>query len=122
MEVRWAYLDFQLPGVDSDARFRIGLQSIDVNPYLWKETVGGINFSSDCGTLDYQLAWMRGYEVNVVQEDDDRNDVDAFLARLNYKPEDHIKAGVFVLYQTSDADADSPAEYGSISSQDWEVK
>jgi hypothetical protein len=118
MEVRWAYLDIQLPFVESPFRSRIGLQPFDVNPYLWNETAGSVNFYSDCGTTYYQLAWARGYEVNVVQDEDDRSDVDAFLARVNFKPDADLKIGLFGLYQYYD-NGDTDA---ALSSRDWQVK
>ena len=64
-EVRWAYTDFQLPGIDRNARFKIGLQPFTVNKFIWQETVAGVAFDSTASEkLDYQLAWMRGAEVD----------------------------------------------------------
>jgi hypothetical protein len=124
LETRWAYLDFQLPGVESDARLKIGLQPINVNPYVWKETVGGVQFDGGGDTTAYRLAWFRGWEVDKKKSDDedDRTDVDAFHGRLNFKPSDGLEFGLFGLYQISDADKDDPVEYDTLSSVDYEIK
>jgi hypothetical protein len=122
-EVRWAYLDFQLPMVERSARFQIGLQPFSVNKYLWEETAGGVAFNSTFGdTMDYTLAWMRGAEYDKTAQnsdkDDDRTDLDAYLARLNIKPADKLKAGAFVLYQGYDSDGNP----STIESREYEVK
>ncbi len=122
-EVRWAYLDVQLPMVERSARFNIGLQPFPVNRYLWEETAAGVAFKSALGdTMDYSLAWMRGAEYDKSAQrsdsDDDRTDLDSYLARLNLKPVEGLKGGAFVLYQGYDSDG-NPAE---LSSQDYEVK
>jgi hypothetical protein len=122
MEVRWAYLDFQLPFVDQKSRLSMGLQPFTVNEYIWQETVGGVKFYGDVGDMNYEAAWARGYEVRTTGNDDDREDVDALFGRFNFKPAEGLKLGVFALYQMSDADADNPADFGSISSRDWLIK
>ncbi len=105
LEVRWAYVDFQVPGFVEKSRIRIGLQPINVNYWLWKETVGGVKWYGSSSVFDYQLAWFRGHEIEVDQnftEDDAHEDADAFLARLNYMPDDQMNAGFFMLYQNND--------------------
>jgi len=120
IETRWAYTDFQLPGVDSKARFRIGLQPIDISYYLWKETAMGVNFMAEQESFDYQLAWIRGYEH---QRDSSTggDDVDALLARLNFKPAEGFKIGVFGLYMTSNAPG-TPGTPGAITGPNYQVK
>ncbi|MCP4747260.1 MAG: hypothetical protein GY874_14130 [Desulfobacteraceae bacterium] len=125
-EVRWAYMDFQLPTVGRKARFKIGLQPFSVNRYLWQETVGGVAYDSDAGdNLSYRLAWMRGEEWNKTgqssDQDDKRTDVDSFLARFDYKPSGTLKGGAFLLYQKHDADGETHGN-GSLDSFDWEIK
>jgi hypothetical protein len=122
MEVRWAYVDFQVPWSDKKARFKVGLQPFTVNPYLWSETVGGINFDGAAGNIDYQLAWQRGYEVDVATEADGRSDVEGLLARIFAKPNDNLKIGVFGLYQFHDADDSNPADFSSVTSRDYQIK
>jgi hypothetical protein len=122
-EVRWAYTDIQLPMVERAARFKIGLQPFLVNKYIWQETAAGVDFTSTLGDrMDYQLAWMRGSEfdktANRADDDDDRTDLDAFLARLNIKPADGTKAGAFIMYEGFDSDDN----IGTVDSRDWEVK
>ncbi len=83
MEVRWGYFDFQLPFAEKKSRVRIGLQPINVNYWLWKETVGAVKLYGDAGSCNYKLAWMRGYEADVTSEIDAdlRNDQDAIYGR-----------------------------------------
>jgi hypothetical protein len=116
MEVRWGYFDFQLPFVDQESRMRMGLQPININPFLWKETVGGVTLNGSAGVFDYQLGWLRGYEVNVASEDDEDllDDQDSFYGRLDYKGVDNFKLGLFALYQMQDTDDSDP-------NQDYDV-
>jgi hypothetical protein len=120
IETRWAYTDFQLPLVENKARFRIGLQPMDVNYYLWKETAMGVNFVGERDSVDYQLAWIRGYEH---QRDASTggDDVDGFLGRINFKPSDSLKIGVFGLYKYSSAPT-TPGTPGSITATGYQVK
>lgn len=100
IETRWAYVDFELgPG-----RTRIGLMPIGINKYFWKETVTGIDYKGMAGNMEYELAWLRGYEHVPSSDDDDKEDLDALYARINFKPSNDIKTGLFVVYQMSDDD------------------
>ncbi|MGD2272434.1 MAG: hypothetical protein PVI06_18675, partial [Desulfobacterales bacterium] len=45
VETRWAYLDWQVPGVDTKARLKMGLQPFKVNKYLWAETIAGVDYT-----------------------------------------------------------------------------
>lgn len=105
VETRWAYTDFQLPGVDSKARFRIGLQGHSVNPMFWAETAMGVKFYTD----NWYLAWMRPKDAQSGNGDDwGDGDLDAFTARYDLKME-AVKAGIFVNYFGQDvSDADKP--------------
>lgn len=121
-ELRWAYTDFQLPWVERNARFKMGLLPFTVNKYIWQETVGGVVFESTLGDIfDYELGWARGREFDDSDPaEDNRTDHDSFLARLNYNPGGAVKAGVFGLFQTYDADsANTP---GELESRDYEIK
>jgi hypothetical protein len=125
-EVRWAYTDFQLPGIERNARFKIGLQPFTVNKYIWQETVAGVAFDSTAiEKIDYQLAWMRGAEVDKTaadsDENDDRSNVDAFLGRLTYNPGGSLQTGTFLLYQTYDADGANFGN-GALDSRDYQIK
>ena len=94
IETRWAYTDFQLPSVDSKARFRIGLQTHAVNPLFWAETAMGVKFYTD----NWYLAWMRPVETQTVGGDSwGDGDFNALTARYDLKMEP-VKAGIFVNY------------------------
>ncbi len=120
IETRWAYTDFQLPGVDNKARFKIGLQPMNVNYYLWKETATGVNFVADRNSLDYQLAWLRSYR-HARDAENGGDDVDGFLCRANFKPSDGLKIGVFGLYNYSGAPG-TPGTPGAITAESYQVK
>ncbi|MFO8085142.1 MAG: hypothetical protein R6U27_12580 [Desulfobacterales bacterium] len=122
MEVRWAYLDYQLPFSEQKSRLAMGLQPFTVNEYIWQETVGAVKLYGDVANMNYEAAWARGYEVKTESRDDDREDVDALFGRLNFKPAEGFQLGLFALYQMSDADADTAEDFGTISSRDWLVK
>jgi hypothetical protein len=116
IETRWAYTDFQLPWVENKARTMIGLQPFRVNPWLWEETAMGVNFRGAYREVDYQLAWMRTFEVNVNSEDiDNSDDLENFLARVDFKPAERLKTGLFVLYEKGDPKSSdepiNPREY-----------
>ncbi len=117
MEVRWGYFDFQLPFVEQESRMRMGLQPININPFLWKETIGGVTLQGAAGVFDYQLGWLRGYEANVASNDDEDlfDDQDSIYARLDYKGVDNFNVGLFGLFQwqdTDDPDDDQWDEFG----------
>ncbi len=120
IETRWAYTDFQLPGVDRKARFRIGLQPYNVNYYLWKENAMGIDFNAELESFDYQLAWIRGFE-HFRDTSTGGDDVDGFLGRLKFKPAEGFKINVFGLYMTSNAPT-TPGTPGAISATGYQVK
>jgi hypothetical protein len=42
IETRWAYTDFQIPGMERKARFTVGLAPFKVNSFVWEETVMGV--------------------------------------------------------------------------------
>jgi len=132
LETRWAYTDFQIPAVERSARFRVGLMPVKVNSYLWQETAAGVNFSSDVWDIDYQLAWIRGYEDLARDRDtDDIRDLDFFHGRLNPELMDDLDTGFFVLYGTGDATDPQdlsndfpgvPPGVGRVTPRDYQIK
>lgn len=126
IETRWAYTDFQVPGVDQTARFKIGLMPFKVNRYLWSETAMGVDFYGNAGgMMDYELAYMRTYQFDLATEpDEDADDVDNVMARLNFKPSNGMKLGLFGLYQFGDPDIDDgdTANYGTITPRSYLLK
>jgi hypothetical protein len=112
IETRWAYTDFQLPGVASKARFMIGLIPFTVNSFVWDETVMGVQFKGAAGPVDLTLAWVRGREdFNDDTNDKTFEDLDAFLARVDFKPTKDSKAGLFALYQGRNPGSDTIAGF-----------
>lgn len=121
VENRWAYLDWQVPGVESKARFKMGLQPFKVNKYLWQETIAGVDYTgAPRDTFNYQLSWMRGIDEVARTSTDNMRDQDNLLARVNFNPSDDLKVGLFGLWQFgSPKSADKP---GDITSRLYEVK
>ena len=124
VETRWAYLDFQTPGVDKKMRWRMGLQPWKINSFLWEETATGLNFyGMPTDLIDFQAAWIRSVD-KLARDESERNleDVDNILGRVNFNINPELKIGVFGLYTWGDANASSPAEYAAIDSRDWLYK
>ena len=60
LETRWAYFDFQTPGVERKMRWRMGLTPWKINSFFWQETATGLTLYGDAGEMmDYQAAWIR---------------------------------------------------------------
>jgi len=124
MEVRWGYFDFQLPFAEQKSRVRIGLQPFKVNKFKWSETAAGVSLYGSAGCVDYQLAWMRGYEVynRTKDADDFENDQDALFARMNLKPGDGLDLGLFGLYEWNGVDKYKAGGDYALDPINWEVK
>jgi hypothetical protein len=107
IETRWAYTDFQIPGMERKARFTVGLAPFKVNSFVWEETVMGVQFKADFGGIDLTLADVRGREsFNNDPDDDTFEDLDAYLARVDLKPVKNVNLGLFALYQRQDPGSD----------------
>ena len=112
VETRWAYLDFQTPGVERKARWRMGLTPWKINSFFWQETATGLTLYGDAGDmLDYQVAWIRPLDKLSFDEDEDGlDDLDILYGRLNIAPRDKLKIGLFGLYFHSKEDVGDPAD------------
>ncbi len=97
-EIRWAYTQFQIPGAEGKSLVTLGLQPYKVNSFVWAETAMGVKYTADM----YELAWMRGNEIFNSTADDDNSSADSFSARVNLKPAEGTKLGLFGLYQLQD--------------------
>ena len=63
VETRWAYLDFQTPGVEKKLRWRMGLQPWKINSFLWEESATGLNlYGMHTDLIDFQAAWIRSVD------------------------------------------------------------
>lgn len=100
IETRWAYTNFQIPGVASKARVSIGLIPFQVNEYFWKETAMGVEYKGTVGPADLSLAWIRGVEdYNTSKDDKLFADLDALTARVDFKAAKDVPVGLFAVYQ-----------------------
>ena len=94
IETMWFYTDFQIPNVDSKARFRMGLQPQMVNPYFWVENAMGVKFYTD----NWYLSWFRGVNANTGSGQDwGDGDLDSINARYDLKIEP-VQVGFFLSY------------------------
>lgn len=107
LETRWAYTDLALVG----GRLKLGLQPVQINPFLWNETATGAHFQRDLGGAQWQLAWYRGYEVVNTEDSNDFQDLDALYLRCLLKPATDTNLSLFALWQHSDGKTltDEPA-------------
>jgi hypothetical protein len=123
VETRWAYLDFQVPFIERKARTRMGLQPFKANHYFWQETATALDFTSLINDkIDYQLAYVRSVDkFNDIADNanDDIDNVDSFLGRINTKPTDNLKIGLFGLYMHGNPDSGTN---GDIDPRDYEIK
>ncbi len=115
-ETRFLYTDFQNPLVSHSSRLRLGLQPLNLNPWLWKETAMGVRYFGTTPMVDYQFAWMRA------QEDftNETNDDDAFFAKVTFKPKWEalsLKLGLFFLYFNQGNDSSTVYHIADMSSQ-----
>jgi hypothetical protein len=116
IETRWAYLDLQTPGVERKMRWRMGLTPWKINSFFWQETATGLTVYGDASDmLDYQAAWIRPVDKLATSDADDKlDDLDILYGRLNIKPQDKLKIGLFGLYFHSfedDADTVGPRNW-----------
>jgi len=122
IETRWAYIDFQVPGVPNKSRMKIGLQPFKLNSRLWNETILGVNYTEKIGFLQYQLSWLRTYdERNWNNEQMNTDDIDFLTARYDVDLfKNKLKASLFGLYGfNDDAGEMNP---GMIQSSKYQVK
>lgn len=122
IETRWAYIDFQIPGVSNKSRLKIGLQPFKLNSRLWSETILGVNYTEKIGFFQYQLSWLRTHdERNWNNEQMNTDDIDFLTARYDLNLfKNKFKAAVFGLYGfNDDAGEMSP---GMIQSSKYQVK
>jgi hypothetical protein len=119
IETRWAYFDFQTPGVERKLRWRMGLTPWKINSFFWQETATGLTLYGDAGeTMDYQAAWIRPVDKLATNSDEDElDDLDILYGRLNFAPADKLKVGLLGLYFHSKEDAP-----GAVGPRDWLVK
>jgi hypothetical protein len=119
LETRWAYLDFQTPGVERKMRWRMGLTPWKINSFFWQETATGLTVYGDLGeSMDYQAAWIRPLDkLSTSSDENDLDDLDVLYGRFNFKPADNLKVGLFGLYfHSHEEDADT------VGPRDWLLK
>jgi hypothetical protein len=115
VETRWAYLDFQTPGVESKSRWLMGLQPVSVNDFLWQETAAGVIYNgAPNDALSYQVGWIRGFdELNTDGLTPRVRDHENYILRLNWNMNPDTLFGFFGLIQTGDFGAGevNPRQY-----------
>jgi hypothetical protein len=114
-KLRWAYTDFQLPFIESKSRLNMGLGPVNVNYYLWNENASGIQWYGSIDSIDYRVAWIRGFE-RVRDTDTGGQSVDSFFVKGGIKPLDGMNLNAFVMYTNSRGDTSGP---GLIDDEDY---
>jgi len=122
IETRWAYVDFQLPGIHNKSRLKIGLQPFKLNPRLWSETILGVTYTEEIKNVTCQLAWLRTHdERNWNNEEMNTDDIDFLTARYDISLfGNKLKSAVFGLYGFND-DA-GELNPGRIQSTQYQIK
>ena len=123
VETRWAYLDFQTPGVEMPLRWSMGLMPWTINSFLWQETATGLNLTgSPIDLIDFQAAWIRSVD-KLSTDETERNleDVDNILGRVNFNINPELKVGVFGMYTWGDNDRESD-DYEIVNTREWLYK
>ena len=99
METRWAYTDYQIPGISNKSRVRVGLQPFKVNSFLWNETAMAVKYYESYNILDLELAWLRTCNVFEVDDSDTNvEDIDYVYARYDLRMLSNFKTGIFGVY------------------------
>jgi hypothetical protein len=117
LETRWAYTDLQVPFIESKSRLKLGLAPTKVNYYLWNETATGVQWYGSMDMMDYNVAWVRGFERPRTATSGG-NSSDSFFARGGIKPADGLKLNVFALFTHSNGAGSS----GAITDEGYQVK
>jgi hypothetical protein len=122
IETRWAYIDFQIPGIPNTSKITVGLQPFKLNSRLWNQTILGVKYTEKIGWLQYQLSWLRPHDVaNWNNEQLNTDDIDFFSAKYDFNFfQDAFKVSFFGLYGfNDDAGEINP---GIIQSSKYQVK
>jgi hypothetical protein len=117
VETRFAYVEFGTPEtIPGKFRVTMGLQPVDVNRYLWRETATGIKIKGEAGPAGLTFSWVRGFEnFNNRPKTTFFSSADNFLIRADAEPMKDAKAGIFGLYQRRNPDVPTPAAANSVS-------
>jgi len=122
IETRWAYIDFQVPGIPNKSRLKIGLQPFKLNNRLWNETILGVKYTEKINFFQYQISWLRTHdERNWNNDQMNTDDIDFLTTRYDINLSGRkFKTGVFGLYGFND-DA-GELNPGMIQSSKFQVK
>lgn len=98
-ETRFAYADFAIPGLDKNQRLVAGLQPVNINEWVWKETAAGLSYKGKYGDAKWELGWYRGETGTNSNDNDDASDDDYFTAKLGGKVMEGVNLGLFGIYK-----------------------
>ncbi len=94
-ETRFVYAELAIPGMGKNHTVTAGLQPVDINQWLWKETAAGLVYKGKQDETKWQLGWVRG--DNNATNDDNNND-DYFFGKVDSKLSKEISLGGFLVY------------------------
>lgn len=103
-ETRFAYAQFQVPGLNQNHYVRAGLQPTKINHWVWTETAAGLTYHGKAGDSKWMAGWYRGDEDRAGNSSDN----DYFVLKGENKITSDIKLGLFGVY----VDAGDETTYG----------
>lgn len=97
-ETRFAYLDFAIPGMGKNHTVKAGLQPININSWVWKETAAGLSYHGKQGDNKWQLGWVRGENGGNNHGGVADADNDYFFGKVSGKLSKEFTLGGFAIY------------------------
>ncbi len=97
VETRFLYADLAIPGLGKDHRIAAGLQPINVNPWLWKETAAGLTYNGKMDINSWSVGWVKG-RTDKASIYSDNGDDDYFFAKFDSEVMKGVKLGAFGVY------------------------
>ncbi len=98
-EVRYAYIDFELP-FDAPTRVYMGLQSAEMNPFVFCDNAMGVRVTRSVGPVDLAVGWFRNDTDDSGGLGGDGKDSYADMATLDatFNVNDNVKIGGFAYF------------------------
>jgi hypothetical protein len=97
-ETRFAYLEFAVPGMGKDHKIMAGLQPVNINDWVWKETAAGLSYHGKQGDSKWQLGWVRGENGGNNHGGIADADNDYFWGKVEGKLSKEFKLGGYLIY------------------------
>ena len=93
-ETRFAYAQFQIPGMNQNHYIRAGLQPTKINHWVWTETAAGLTYHGKAGDCKWMAGWYRGDEDRAGNSSNN----DYLVLKGESKITSDLKLGLFGVY------------------------